>query len=114
MLVDYDVMSNWGNWQYVSGVGTDPRADRYFFVIKQGYDYDENGDYVKQWLPSLKNVPTKYIHCPYLMSIMEQKRLNVLIGKDYPEPIVKLKAQWNVNGPRKINKFAANSKKKDF
>jgi deoxyribodipyrimidine photo-lyase len=38
-LVDYDVCSNWGNWQYASGVGPDPREDRYFNVIKQATIY---------------------------------------------------------------------------
>ncbi len=55
MLIDYDVTSNWGNWQYAAGVGTDPR-DRIFNVVKQGYDYDENGEYVKLWLPQLSPV----------------------------------------------------------
>lgn len=34
-LVDYDVTSNWCNWQYVAGVGVDPREDRYFNTTKQ-------------------------------------------------------------------------------
>ena len=33
-------------------------------------------------------------------------------GKDYPAPIVRIKTEWNPNGPRKPNKFAENSKKK--
>ena len=37
MLVDYDLSSNWGNWQYVAGVGNDPRGEaRVFNPIKQG------------------------------------------------------------------------------
>ena len=56
MLIDYDTTSNWGNWQYLAGVGADPRADRYFNVIKQAYDYDEQGEYVKMWLSQLAQV----------------------------------------------------------
>jgi deoxyribodipyrimidine photo-lyase len=48
-LVDYDVASNWGNWAYVAGVGTDPR-DRVFNVTKQAKDYDPDGVYVTHWL----------------------------------------------------------------
>lgn len=33
-LLDYDPCSNWGNWTYAAGVGSDPREDRYFNVIK--------------------------------------------------------------------------------
>ena len=31
-LLDHDPASNWGNWNYVAGVGSDPREDRYFNV----------------------------------------------------------------------------------
>ena len=31
-LIDYDVCSNWGNWNYVAGIGNDPRENRYFNV----------------------------------------------------------------------------------
>ena len=55
-LVDYDVSSNWGNWQYVSGVGNDPRGDRVFNPVKQAVDYDTNGEYVRAWVPELRDV----------------------------------------------------------
>ncbi|KAJ8610729.1 hypothetical protein MRB53_038371 [Persea americana] len=56
-LIDYDVSSNWGNWQYVSGVGNDPRGDaRVFNPVKQAVDYDQNGEYVRTWVPELKDV----------------------------------------------------------
>jgi deoxyribodipyrimidine photo-lyase len=109
MLIDYDVTSNWGNWQYASGVGSDPR-DRIFNVVKQGYDYDENGDYVRMWVPEVDKVTLKYVHCPFMMSMNEQKRVNCLIGADYPDPIVKAKTSWNPSEPRKPNKFALNAK----
>jgi cryptochrome len=48
-LIDYDVHSNWGNWQYVSGVGNDPR-DRTFNIEKQAANYDPDGKYVALWL----------------------------------------------------------------
>ncbi|KAL8351163.1 hypothetical protein RB601_000736 [Gaeumannomyces tritici] len=54
MLVDYDACSNWGNWQYVAGVGFDPRGKvRIFNPIKQAFDYDKDGTYVRMWLPEL-------------------------------------------------------------
>lgn len=113
MLIDYDVTSNWGNWQYVAGVGTDPRADRYFNVIKQAYDYDENGEFVKLWLPKLEKCSTDYVHCPFRMSLVEQRRFNCMLGKDYPNPVVRMKHEWNPN-QKKVNKFAARSKRQDY
>ncbi|KAJ4331315.1 hypothetical protein N0V87_009264 [Didymella glomerata] len=56
MLIDYDVPSNWGNWQYVSGVGNDPRQGRVFNPVKQALDYDPQGDYIKAWVPELRDV----------------------------------------------------------
>jgi len=56
-LVDYDVHSNWGNWQYVAGVGNDPRgAARVFNPVKQAVDYDPQGEYVRMWVPELRGV----------------------------------------------------------
>lgn len=49
-LIDYDVCSNWGNWNYIAGVGNDPREDRHFDIETQVEKYDKNGDYVKLWL----------------------------------------------------------------
>ena len=48
-LIDYDVFSNWGNWQYVAGVGNDPRPNRYFNTHKQAAVYDENGTFRSLW-----------------------------------------------------------------
>ncbi|KAI0522278.1 cryptochrome [Xylaria bambusicola] len=57
MLVDYDVNSNWSNWQYVAGVGNDPRGDaRIFNPVKQAFDYDKDGEYVRCWVPEIRKV----------------------------------------------------------
>ena len=56
-LMDYDVSSNWGNWQYVAGVGNDPRGDaRVFNPVKQALDYDPHGEYIRAWVPELRDV----------------------------------------------------------
>lgn len=48
-LIDYDVASNWGNWQYLAGVGADPRGCRQFNLSKQAARYDPSGDFVHKW-----------------------------------------------------------------
>lgn len=48
-LIDYDVGSNWGNWQYLAGVGADPRGCRQFNLKKQTQQYDPNGDFINKW-----------------------------------------------------------------
>ena len=49
-LVDYDVAANWGNWQYIAGVGADTRGGRHFNLAKQTEIYDADGSYRSRWL----------------------------------------------------------------
>lgn len=49
-LIDYDVCSNWCNWNYVAGIGNDPRENRYFNIPSQAQKYDPKGEYVRLWL----------------------------------------------------------------
>lgn len=48
-LIDYDVASNWGNWQYLAGVGADPRGHRRFDLTKQTQQYDPKGEFIERW-----------------------------------------------------------------
>ncbi len=90
LLIDYDVCSNWGNWNYTAGVGNDARGFRFFNIVKQSKDYDPDGTYVKHWLPELAKVPASKIHEPWKLSTTEQSRFGVKLGVDYPEAIVDL------------------------
>ena len=49
-LIDFDVASNYGNWQYLAGVGSDPRGHRQFNLAKQTQQYDGDGRFRKAWL----------------------------------------------------------------
>lgn len=48
-LMDYDCATNWGNWQYLAGVGTDPRGKRHFNIDKQQAEHDPNGTFTRFW-----------------------------------------------------------------
>ena len=48
-LVDYDPASNWGNWQYLAGVGADPRGHRRFDLAKQTTIYDPERVFIERW-----------------------------------------------------------------
>lgn len=90
LLIDYDVCSNWGNWNYTAGVGNDARGFRFFNIIKQSKDYDPQGEYVKHWLPELTQVSAQKVHEPWKLLPVEQDRFAVRLGTDYPDPIVDL------------------------
>ncbi len=88
LLLDYDVCSNWGNWNYTAGVGNDARGFRYFNIAKQTKDYDPQGEYVKHWLPELASLPGDQVREPWKLTQDEQKRYGVRIGVHYPHPVV--------------------------
>jgi len=84
-LLDYCQASNVGGWQWVAGCGADAAPYfRIFNPILQGEKFDKDGEYVKKWVPELKDLPKKFIHKPW-----EYNGENLILGKDYPHPIVK-------------------------
>ena len=87
-LIDYDVCSNWGNWNYTAGVGNDARGFRYFNIEKQARTYDVHGDYVRHWLPELASLDENNVHKPWSLNGNQQKQFGVKLGEDYPEPMV--------------------------
>ena len=80
-LVDYDVASNAHGWQWTAGCGTDASPYyRIFNPIEQGKRFDENGDYIRKYVPELAHLSASEIHEPWLF----------LDGysKGYPERVV--------------------------
>ena len=48
-LIDFDLPSNYGNWRYIAGVGSDPRGGRHFDIAKQARLYDADGAFTAKW-----------------------------------------------------------------
>ena len=66
-LVDYDVASNAHGWQWTAGTGTDASPYyRVFNPIEQGRRFDENGDYIRKYVPELAHLSGAEIHEPWL------------------------------------------------
>jgi deoxyribodipyrimidine photo-lyase len=84
-LLDFNEANNVSGWQWVAGCGADAAPYfRIFNPILQGEKFDKEGEYVKKWVPELKNVSKKFIHKPW--EIEDKKSLK--LGEDYPFPIV--------------------------
>lgn len=88
LLIDYDPCSNWGNWNYIAGVGSDPRENRYFNILSQAKRYDPRGEYVRYWLPELAELPDDKIHRPDILSDQEQNNFHLKLGLDYPKAML--------------------------
>ncbi|HTU15692.1 MAG TPA: deoxyribodipyrimidine photo-lyase [Solirubrobacterales bacterium] len=89
-LIDGDVASNNGGWQWVASVGTDPAPyfQRMFNPMTQQERFDPDGTYVRRWLPELGKVPAGHLVRPWLMNEDEQRRSGCRIGTEYPAPVV--------------------------
>lgn len=88
-LVDGDLASNNHGWQWVAGTGTD--ASPYYRVFnptRQGKQFDPDGEYVRRWVPELRDVPAAHVHEPWLAPGGPPP--------GYPEPIVEHAAERQV------------------
>lgn len=96
-LVDYDVANNNGGWQFSSGTGADSQPYfRYFNPYMQSKEHDPKCEYIKKWIPELKDVPNEDIHnwdtewenhkdCKYpkpIVDYKEQKEKSMKMYKD--------------------------------
>ena len=91
-LVDADLSSNVASWQWVGGCGADAAPYfRIFNPVTQGQKFDPDGEYTKQYVPELNNLPKKYLYCPWEAPQEVLDEAGVELGVTYPKPIVDVK-----------------------
>ena len=87
LFTDYEPGIHYSQFQMQSGT-TGINSIRIYNPIKQSLDQDPNGNFIKKWVPELKNIQGKLIHEPWKLTYIDQKSINFELGKDYPLPIV--------------------------
>jgi len=86
-LIDYDLASNNGGWQWAASTGCDAQPYfRIFNPVTQSRRFDKEGKFIRRYCPELAQLDNKVIHAPWLLGAA--KAASCKIGKDYPLPIV--------------------------
>ncbi len=88
-LIDFDLASNNGGWQWAASTGCDAQPYfRIFNPVAQSEKFDADGHFIRRYVPELARLDAKSIHAPWLLPPALQQSNGVVIGRDYPAPIV--------------------------
>ncbi len=88
-LNDFDLSANNGGWQWAASSGCDAQPwFRIFNPVTQSRKFDPEGVFIRRYLPGLAKLSNGAIHAPWLASASELDRAGLVLGRDYPEPIV--------------------------
>ncbi|KAK1063844.1 hypothetical protein LTR74_009174 [Friedmanniomyces endolithicus] len=107
-LVDHEAACNIGNWQWLSCTAFYAMFYRCYSPVAFGKKWDDNGAFVRKYVPELKGLPKKYIYEPHKAPIQDQKKAGVVIRGDgseemsddglpvYPKPMFDFNVQREI------------------
>jgi deoxyribodipyrimidine photo-lyase len=88
-LIDFDLASNNGGWQWAASTGCDAQPYfRIFNPVTQSERFDADGKFIRCYVPELAALDAREIHAPWLLPPAIQQAKGVVVGRDYPAPIV--------------------------
>ncbi|KAF8061969.1 UVR3 [Scenedesmus sp. PABB004] len=108
LLLDADHFLNAANWLWLSSSAFFAQYYRVYSPVTFGKKYDPEGKFIRRFVPALARLPSKYIYEPWTAPLDVQTRAGVVIGKDYPYPVVDHTAISKVNMARMKAAYEAN------
>lgn len=88
-LIDFDLASNNGGWQWASSSGCDAQPYfRIFNPVSQSEKFDPHGKFIRRYLPQLAGLPNHALHAPWKAKAAELQSAGLVLGRDYPLPVV--------------------------
>ena len=88
-LNDFDLAANNGGWQWASSSGCDAQPYfRIFNPINQSEKFDQQGRFIRRYVPEIASLSDRSIHAPWLAKPIELQETGVRLGHHYPHPIV--------------------------
>ncbi|XP_015587789.1 cryptochrome-1 isoform X1 [Cephus cinctus] len=114
LLLDADWSVNAGMWMWLSCSSFFQQFFHCYCPVRFGRKADPNGDYIRRYLPILKNFPTRYIHDPWNAPLSVQRAAKCIIGREYSLPMVNHSKSSRINIERmkqvyqQLNKYRGN------
>jgi len=116
LLIDHEAACNIGNWQWLSCTAFFSQFFRCYSPVAFGKKWDDNGDFIRRYVPELKGMPKKYIFEPHKAPIQDQKKAGVVIKGDgeeaeidgvvcYPKPMFDFPTQRDICLERMKNAY---------
>ena len=88
-LNDFDLAANNGGWQWAASTGCDAQPwFRIFNPLRQSEKFDPAGKFIRRYLPQLAQLPDSALHAPWAARPIDLASAGLVIGTDYPAPVV--------------------------